>query len=47
MRKQLHRVYVLVREDFGLTWNQALETGGVFVGKQARLEIEAEFVRQS
>lgn len=34
------------REDFGLTWNQALETGGVLVGKQIRVEIEAEFIRQ-
>jgi polyisoprenoid-binding protein YceI len=33
------------REDFGLTWNQALETGGVLVGKEARIEIDAEFVR--
>jgi polyisoprenoid-binding protein YceI len=33
------------REDFGLTWNQALETGGVLVGKTAKLEIEAEAVR--
>lgn len=35
----------LDREDFGLTWNQALETGGVLVGKKAKVEIEAEAVR--
>jgi polyisoprenoid-binding protein YceI len=34
------------REDFGLTWNQALETGGVLVGKDIELELEAEVVRQ-
>lgn len=34
------------REAFGLTWNQALETGGVLVGKKVDIEIEAEFVRQ-
>jgi polyisoprenoid-binding protein YceI len=34
------------REDFGLTWNQSLETGGVLVGKKVELEIEAEVVRQ-
>ena len=34
------------REAFGLTWNQTLETGGVLVGKQVRIEIEAEAVRQ-
>jgi polyisoprenoid-binding protein YceI len=32
----------LDREAFGLTWNQALETGGVLVGKQVRIDIEAE-----
>jgi polyisoprenoid-binding protein YceI len=34
------------REDFGLTWNQALEGGGFLVGKKVILEIEAEAVRQ-
>jgi polyisoprenoid-binding protein YceI len=34
------------REAFGLTWNQTLETGGVLVGKQVRIDIEAELVRQ-
>jgi polyisoprenoid-binding protein YceI len=34
------------REDFGLTWNQALETGGVLVGKDINLVIEAEAVQQ-
>jgi polyisoprenoid-binding protein YceI len=35
------------REDWGLTWNQALETGGVLVGKKARIEIEIEATRQT
>ncbi|MEV0613677.1 YceI family protein [Nonomuraea sp. NPDC050404] len=30
------------REDFGLTWNQTLETGGVLVGKKVKIEIEGE-----
>lgn len=30
------------REDWGLTWNQALEAGGVVVGKTVRIEIEVE-----
>jgi polyisoprenoid-binding protein YceI len=34
------------REDFGLTWNQALEGGGVLVGKTVTIEIEAEAVLQ-
>ncbi len=35
------------REDFGLTWNQVLETGGVLVGKAIKVEIEAEAVRRN
>ncbi|GAA2587942.1 YceI family protein [Dactylosporangium fulvum] len=34
------------REEFGITWNQALETGGVLVGKKVKIEIGAEGVRQ-
>jgi polyisoprenoid-binding protein YceI len=34
------------REDFGLTWNVALETGGVVVGKEITIELEVEAVRQ-
>jgi polyisoprenoid-binding protein YceI len=36
----------LNREDFGLNWNQALETGGVLLAKDVTLEIEAEAIRQ-
>jgi polyisoprenoid-binding protein YceI len=35
------------REDFGLTWNQVLEGGGVLVGKKITIEIEAEAVLQA
>jgi polyisoprenoid-binding protein YceI len=34
------------REDFGITWNVGLETGGVLVGKTVKLEIEGEAVRR-
>lgn len=34
------------RRDFGLTWNQALETGGVLVGNEVRIALEVELVRQ-
>jgi polyisoprenoid-binding protein YceI len=30
------------REAFGLTWNQALETGGVLVSKKIKIEVEGE-----
>jgi polyisoprenoid-binding protein YceI len=32
------------REDFDITWNQALETGGFIVGKGVKVEIDAEAV---
>jgi len=35
------------REQFGITWNVALETGGVMVGKKVKLEIEGEAIRQA
>ncbi len=35
------------REDFGMTWNVALETGGVLVSKKVRIEIEAQAVRKA
>jgi len=34
------------RKEFGLTWNQALEAGGVMVGDKVEIEIEVEAVRQ-
>ena len=34
------------REDWGLTWNAALETGGFLLSRSVRLEIEAELVRK-
>ena len=33
------------REDFGLTYNQALETGGVMISKDIKIEIEGEAIR--
>lgn len=33
------------REEFGLTWNQALEAGGLLVSTDVKLDIEAQFVR--
>jgi polyisoprenoid-binding protein YceI len=35
------------RTDFGLTWNQALETGGVLVGNEVRISVEVELIRQT
>ena len=33
------------RRDFGLTWNQALETGGVAVGHEVKIHIDLEIVK--
>jgi polyisoprenoid-binding protein YceI len=33
------------RKDFGLTWNKALETGGVMVGDEVTIGIEVEMVK--
>lgn len=34
------------RKAFGLTWNQALETGGVLVGDEVEIEFEAQIIKQ-
>jgi polyisoprenoid-binding protein YceI len=36
----------LSRKDFGLGWNQALETGGVLVGDEVKIELNVEAVAQ-
>jgi polyisoprenoid-binding protein YceI len=33
------------RKDFGLTWNAALETGGILVGEDVTITIDLEFVK--
>jgi polyisoprenoid-binding protein YceI len=33
------------RKDFGLTWNQALDAGGVLVGDKVEIDIEIEAVK--
>jgi polyisoprenoid-binding protein YceI len=34
------------RRDFGLTWNAALEAGGVLVGEEVRISSEIELLKQ-
>lgn len=34
------------RKDWGLVWNQGLETGGVLVGEEVEISIELELVAQ-
>ena len=35
------------RKDFGLAWNQALETGGLLVGDEVRIELNVEAIAQT
>ncbi len=35
------------RTDFGLTWNSALETGGLLVGEEVKILAEVQFVLQA
>jgi polyisoprenoid-binding protein YceI len=33
------------RKDFGLTWNAALETGGILVGEEVTITLDVQFVK--
>lgn len=35
----------LNREDWGLTWNQALEAGGLLVSKEIKVEIQVQLIQ--
>lgn len=35
------------RKDFGLTWNQALETGGALLGNKVKIELEISAVKSA
>jgi polyisoprenoid-binding protein YceI len=37
----------IVRDQWGMNWNQVLETGGFVIGKKVKLELEVEAVRGS
>lgn len=34
------------RKDFGMTWNKSLETGGVTIGDEIKIELEVEMVKK-
>jgi polyisoprenoid-binding protein YceI len=33
------------RKDFGLNWNAALETGGLLVGEDVQITLEAQYIK--
>jgi len=41
----LSAVTKINRKDFGLTWNAALETGGILVGDQVTITLDAQFIK--
>lgn len=45
LRIGLSAVAKINRKDFGLTWNAALETGGILVGEDVTLTLDVQFVK--
>jgi len=44
-RVGLSAVTKINRKDFGLTWNAALETGGILVGDEVTITLDVQFVK--
>jgi len=44
-RRGLSATTKISRKDFGLTWNAALETGGILVGDEVTITLDVEFVK--
>jgi polyisoprenoid-binding protein YceI len=45
-RAGFHGTTTINRKDFGLTWNKALESGGLLVGEEVTIDIDVEAVRE-
>lgn len=45
LRRGATAVAKINRKDFGLTWNKALETGGVAVGEEIVISLEIEMIK--
>jgi polyisoprenoid-binding protein YceI len=46
MRRGATLTSMINRKDFGLTYNKLLETGGVVVGDEVKINIEVELIRK-
>ncbi|MGA8440059.1 MAG: YceI family protein [Candidatus Sulfotelmatobacter sp.] len=44
-RRGLSATTKINRRDFGLTWNSALETGGILVGDEVTITLDVQFVK--
>jgi polyisoprenoid-binding protein YceI len=40
-----HAKGTIKRSEFGMTWNQALEAGGILVGDDVKIEIDASLIK--
>ena len=47
MRRGTTAQTTINRQDFGLTWSKTLETGGLLVGNEVKIELEIELVQES
>ena len=45
IRRGLSATTKINRKDFGLTWNSALETGGLLVGDEVAITLDVQFVK--
>jgi polyisoprenoid-binding protein YceI len=45
-RRGFHATTKVNREDYGLTWNKALEAGGVMVGKDVQISLDGELIEK-
>lgn len=45
MRSGASATTKIKRSDFGLTWNAVLETGGIMVGDDLKLELDVQMIR--
>jgi polyisoprenoid-binding protein YceI len=45
IRRGLSATTKINRKDFGLTWNAALETGGILVGDDVTITLDVQFVK--
>jgi polyisoprenoid-binding protein YceI len=47
LRAGAHATATIKRKDFGLTWNKALEAGGMLVGDDVNITIDVELVKKA
>ena len=45
-RRGLTATTKINRKDFGITWNKALDTGGMVVGEEVEISVEIEMIKK-